>query len=84
MLKGAHLKIGNRKSVQRLMLCRVWALNRWSCYHEYWDIGAVPGKAWDWFGEGHYGDVGIGRLRCRRLRGCSLGLRMERMQPAGT
>lgn len=48
LLKGAHFKIGNRWSVKRLMLCRqplVWALNRWSCYHEYWDTGDSTRKS---------------------------------------
>lgn len=68
--------------MQRLMLCRqplVWGLNRWSCYHEYWDIGDGPRKSLDnWFGEGY---PGVGRLRM--LRGCTLGLGMERMKLAG-
>lgn len=41
--------------------------------------GTVPRRAWDsWFGEGHTRDVGVGRLRCGMVRGCSLGLGMGR------
>lgn len=42
--------------------------------------GTMPGRAWDsWFGEGYTGDVGVGRLRYRVAKGCSLGLGMERV-----
>lgn len=69
LLKGAHFKIGNRWSVQMLMLRRqplVWALNRWSCYYEYWDTGDSTRKS-------------LGLLVWRRVP-CRFGSRKAQVQ----